>query len=203
MNAFTMISGIIFSGMLLFSGRNLQRYLAYVRMIYASGTAVIFLLVSLIYEPEMIVQHGTAVWAAAVTSSNSLTVKIVFIALPIVCAILAAYTVHLFPRITNRVGIFFTLAFTVVFIGSVYLPSVYLIIIALTSGALALFLRYLNADIYHIIATSVTGGVLFSFLVTRFYYLPLWVAVLLALGGFALGLAIQRYEYRKEQVTDE
>lgn len=186
----------------MFSGRTLQRYLAYLRIIFATGTAVLFLLVAILYEPQTIVQSGTALWATAVTSTDSLTIKILFIAMPVVIAILVAYLRRYFPRISNWIGIFFTIAFVTVYIGSTYLPHTALFIVALGGGVLALIFRHINTDVYHIVATSLTGGCVFSSLVTRFYYLPLWIGILLALGGSALGIIMQRYEYRKEQKPD-
>jgi uncharacterized membrane protein YjjP (DUF1212 family) len=89
-----------------------------------------------------------------------------------------------------------------VYIGSTYLPHTALFIVALGGGVLALIFRHINTDVYHIVATSLTGGCVFSSLVTRFYYLPLWIGILLALVGSALGIIMQRYEYRKEQKPD-
>ena len=209
MNAFTMISLVIFSGMLLFTGAFLQRFLSAIRLIISSAV-ITLCVISLIPTSDqwlMLSAQRTdfATVVSLMTHAPTVGHRIVALLVPFIVGGSSLFFVRRFPRISATSGVFLSvflltglLLFTFISI------TVWLLIgIATASGLIALAIRHRWFEGYHIVTTAVFGGLLFAYAFTRFYYLPLWVGILLGTASIAVGLSSQLHTYRKQHTQQE
>src|SRR5690554_4859321 len=196
MNSIVMIGGVIASSTLLFAGLSLQRYIRYIRM-----AASIFLLsliaMTIVNNRELLIEaletHATLgeLWYIAVAAESNM--KAFLGILPSIgLALLSLPLVRIAGDFANRVSVCLSIGATTLVLAAgipVYLPPSLMGIIAAATSVIALLFHIHSAPHYHIVATSISGGVACSLLFTRFYYLPWWVFGILATFAIVVGLA--------------
>ena len=210
MNSFIMIAGVIASCTLLFAGLSLQRQISYVRM-----TASIFILSIMI----TMTVHSREVLLEALQSDSSLAelwrigmaadtmIGRVMLMLPsVVLALLSLLLMRLSRPWVDSISVALSLFLTLllgILVLPIPLPIQSTVIIAAVGalGALVIHIRW--RPYYHMVATSITGGIAVSLLFTRFYFLPWWIFGILAVGAMTIGLSSQLHGYSKQSAHQE
>lgn len=111
-----------------------------------------------------------------------------------------------FPRLGNALSTFILFAFATAAISVVSklnLPQAVVLAFMAVSALVAVTLRLWQRELYSIWTTAVVGGVLVAFLFTKFYYLPIWLFILLAILFSSLGFLIQHSSWKKSEQTGD
>ena len=207
MYALPMIAGVLCFSIILFAGLSLERYVSQVRIALATLLATHIALASTIFQRTNGSDAPVQAFLSRPVLPEAMWAKIVAILVPVCFMMLVLFLYRKLPRIINAFadivwGASGTLLLFI--ITSIPISSTLLWILALAVGLVMMMWHIIDAERYLAITTSVVGGAMVSYLFTRFYYLPLWVAITLALLLVAMGLSIQLHGWykrkRKERV---
>ena len=207
MYALPMIAGVLCFSIILFAGLSLERYVSQVRIALATLLATHIALASTIFQRTNASDAPLQAFLSRPVLPEAMWAKIVAILVPVCFMMVVLFLYRKLPRIINAFadivwGASGTLLLFI--ITSIPISSTLLWILAMAVGLVMMMWHIIDAERYLAITTSVIGGAMVSYLFTRFYYLPLWVAITLALLLVAMGLSIQLHGWykrkRKERV---
>lgn len=194
MSGFVMFFSVIAGAVVLFAGSGLRRFLLPI------GTVVTFvvatILIMLVCRAPEPAWHFPEVLRYAGDATMPLTVG------ALIAAALAALSVRFVPKFASIcTDVLFGALSSYAGI-SVLLPHAPLITIASVLGiGIAFALWHLfDATRYLIITSSMVGSIAVALLFTRFYYLPMWVCILIALLLTLTGISTQTH--RRDKRSD-
>lgn len=210
MNSFTMIGSVIASCILLFAGLSLQRQISYIRM--AASIFLLSVIISMIlHNRDLLIEALQSdsslaeLWRIGI-SADSFIGRLLFMLPSVGLSLLSLLLVRLSKTWIQSISVSLSILLTLL-LGGIVLPiplSIETIAILATVGAFVSLIIHIRwSHYYHIVATSITGGIAVSFLFTQFYFLPWWLFGILAAGAIAIGLSSQLHGYRKRVAQEE
>lgn len=206
MGGITMISAVIAASLLTCMGLKLERIIGFVRIIAVALVCTFSLLAFFYYYPtftEKLMQESEIKALLKLLLRTDMLYRIIGGGVGIAVACLIQIK---FPQVGNSISTFllFALASALLLITSeaTYTPSMILIIMIVV-GLGALSLRLWKRALFSIWTTAIVGGVIVAQLFTRFYFLPVWLFVTLAIIFSGIGILIQRSAWKKTLSKEE
>jgi len=189
MGSFVMIGGVLLSLAVAFNGYKLRNILDFLKLTVSSGAAVLayFIILYKQASPDELTLRG-------------LTKFLVFDQyLALVVVIVLAVVIHLkYPLVSSFLGTFLLYSLLAYLLVLTFNQRGSLaIVFTLLGGTGALLLRYYLKERFTLYVSAIGGSVCASLLFTRFYYLPLWLFILLALLFLSAAIYIQYKSWQK------
>jgi hypothetical protein len=196
MNGFVMFFGVIGSAMVLFAGVALERYLAPVRAAVSFLALLLAARAWVLYPESLDLQDISSIGRSLFAGElGTLAIVLLF---SVVLAILSQRFAARFISIAG-VPVLTIVYLLVVLIATGLRPPLLLAGVITAGGAAASLLWALfDQDSHRLWTTSIAGGTMVSLLFTRFYYLPAWLFVMLALALTLIGRTAQGHGKPRE-----
>ena len=203
-NGFVMIFGVIIGFTLLFWGSRLERYIGFVRNAIAFSSIGIFL-ISFVFQVDWLIsilqeaQGIAGIWQGMSATSSTLQI-VIKISIALLGVVSGVYLHRRLPRASAFIAMFlvYLTLLGIPFIEG-WIPYT---ILALPIGAVIMalciaVLRNAHSQSFNAVETAISGGLLISYLFTKFYYLPLAIFIVLAVVLCTSGMLIQMHSQRK------
>lgn len=187
-------------------GAVLERYIAYVRTATATVAAS---LIGMTFLSEATTLHQLLetkgslgeFWTLITSTSSGIGTAILYV-VPLLFIVLTGYVQYRLPHVMSLVSTFVwgtvgALAMQI-FIQMTLAANAQLVLSVIV-GVLVLISHLLFQNRYLIITSAIVGGSLIAILFSRFYYLPTWFSMLLAIILSAIGLSTQELSYRRRK----
>lgn len=209
MNSLVMIGGVITAYLVLFLGLRLERYLAYCRVVSSVVAAALVALSMATNQAALLTAftQGTGTRSAfdilfhAEGAGEIVILAITTIATATVAILLHSKTHKIADTVSDL--LLFPLLASIPFVeGWLTLPVSMALMLMATTGILAAAVHIVKPTAFLIWTTSLTGGTVAALLFTRFYFLPLWVFLVLAILFSVSGIVSQTLGYNNRMKSE-
>lgn len=199
-----MIGGVVSASVILFMGYSIERHLSPIRMSLAAVLSVLVLTVVLrdgqALARVFVSGEGIAGLWNSVTTGNSLFGTIATVVAVLGSAVGGHFIQRRFPRMGNAIS---DLVLAIMICMAIMMelrfgisPTAQMAISTVV-GVIALCCHIAFPVPYILITSSVLGSSVIALLFSKFYFLPFWVGLVIAIVFGSIGYASQSHGYRK------
>lgn len=197
-NAFAMILGVILGGSLAFAGSWVEHHFVRARTAigFILGACICILAAAdwVAFSETVANGKGLSAIGKLITENRNAGMVAVWISVPAAAGVFGTWLYgkqSRYASLSASAILFGTLSSIPFVQGWISASLVYTVIAIVVVTVILILLRLKYYERFTIFGTAIAGGLLISWLFSRFYYLPVWMFVLLAVVFCGSGLAMQ------------
>lgn len=209
LNSIVMIVGVISASVILFMGLNLERFISPLRMVLATITFTLFIIIRIMQGDVVTEMLWTgeglgSIWNLA-TRGNTLLESMGILAIVLAAATLGRLAQKRFPRTSDAFSdlvLAMVISTTIMGLSQFGFTITVHMIISAIIALLAVCCHIVFPERYIITTSSIVGGSAIALLFSKFYFLPVWVSFIIALVFGLSGYFSQTHAYQKKKRSE-